>query len=193
METSLCTMIDVVSTDEGTLGIMNIPGTSYFPKMGKCIIGTLQIEINIEERAVKNVEFVADGNHGLKLKLTNQEGLCFAWQTLVGCIHPVIHGYANFSTSLMKTSKFFTFMSMVTLKYNTYGSNFGKFMEILRWFGISTTGKQVMKHFTLKVQGGQNVPALFSDGYFSSEISRLFLIQYKIPENKKKVFRSVFW
>ena len=73
METSLCTMIDVVLTQEGTIGTMNIPGTSYFPEKGKCIIGTLLIEVNIDERAVKNVEFIADVNHGFKLKLTNQE------------------------------------------------------------------------------------------------------------------------
>ena len=73
METSLCTMIDVVLTKEGTIGTMNIPGTSYFPEKGKCIIGTLLIEVNIDERVVKNVEFIADVNHGFKLRLTNQE------------------------------------------------------------------------------------------------------------------------
>ena len=73
METSLCTMIDVVLTQEGTIGTMNIPGTSYFPEKGKCIIGTLLIEVNIDERVVKNVEFIADVNHGFKLRLTNQE------------------------------------------------------------------------------------------------------------------------
>ena len=71
MGTSLCTMVDVASSNDETIGTLNLPGTPYFSEVGKCIIGTLRIEINLEERVVKTVEFITDGNHGLKI--TNQE------------------------------------------------------------------------------------------------------------------------
>ena len=49
MGTSLCTMIDVASTNDLTIGTLNLPGTPYFSEVGKCIIGTLQIEIRNQE------------------------------------------------------------------------------------------------------------------------------------------------
>ena len=54
----------------------------------------------------------------------------------------------------------------------------------------------------IRLGGGLNQPALFSDGYFSmkkgvwrSKISWLFLIHYELSENQKKFFWffTVFW
>ena len=135
METSLTTMVQNLETsEEGILmGTLILEGCCYLTRNHKPYSGTLTVELNISCRKILECTFTFDGKCQ---KISVNEALCLASNSLYGLIHPVIHCYSNWGTNAeIKSSKFLRLMSLITIKYNHMGASFKSFCGILHLLG----------------------------------------------------------
>ena len=169
METSLCICIETENYKEMKSGIFSLESCLFF-KENRSKVGTLWMNLDFESKVILGRKFIF--NSGEELELSNQEALNISYHSLSGNVHPVIHGYSNWSTiKNFKSSKFFSFMSLITIKYNYMGTNFGEYYKLFKSLGIfkyngKEEGDLVTQHGRHTVKPHNNIGVLAEHSRF---------------------------